>query len=62
MRNAYLDKAIELRPNNVAFASAQIVRRVAPSSGKPGDQAIRHLQLLKLLELQLDGAHNHRLP
>ena len=40
MRNAYLDKAIELRRNNVAYASAQIVRRVAPSSGKPGDQAI----------------------
>jgi len=40
VRNAYLDKLIELRNAQEAFATATIVRRRIPSSGKPGDHAI----------------------
>ena len=40
MRNEFVGKLIELRDNAVPFATAIIVRRLAPSSGKPGDQAV----------------------
>ena len=40
MHKSTLDKYIELSKNNQPFALAQIVRRVNPSSGKPGDKAI----------------------
>lgn len=40
MRNAFIDKIIELRNSTEAYATAMIVRRKIPSSGKPGDQAV----------------------
>ena len=40
MRNEFVDKLIALRNNSEPFATAMIVRRKTPSSGKPGDQAI----------------------
>lgn len=40
MHNSFLQKAVELKAQNIAFATAYIVRRTAPSSGKPGDKAI----------------------
>ena len=40
MHNAFLQKAVELKEQNIPFATAYIVRRTAPSSGKPGDKAI----------------------
>ncbi len=40
MHNAYLDKIIALRESNTPYASAMIVGRKQPSSGKPGDKAI----------------------
>ena len=40
MRNEFIDKLIDLRNNAEPFATAMIVRRTTPSSGKPGDKAI----------------------
>jgi len=40
MHNAFLAKAQELKNNNQPYATAYIVRRKIPSSGKPGDKAI----------------------
>lgn len=40
MHKSFLDKAASLSANNVPFATAHIVRRKNPSSGKPGDKAI----------------------
>lgn len=40
MRNAFLDKISSLRNSTEAYATAMIVRRKIPSSGKPGDQAV----------------------
>ncbi|MEO0340309.1 MAG: XdhC family protein, partial [Bacteroidota bacterium] len=40
MHNAFLYKAQELKDANEAYATAHIVRRKIPSSGKPGDKAI----------------------
>ncbi len=40
MHNDYLKKAIELNQGREAYATAIIVRRKIPSSGKPGDRAI----------------------
>lgn len=40
MHNAYLAKAQELKDTNQPYATAHIVRRKIPSSGKPGDKAI----------------------
>ncbi len=40
MHKSFLDKAAQLSANNEPFATAYIVRRKVPSSGKPGDKAI----------------------
>lgn len=40
MRNSYIDKVNALREQEQAYATATIVRRRQPSSGKPGDKAI----------------------
>jgi xanthine dehydrogenase accessory factor len=40
MHKSFLDKASSLSTNNEPFATAHIVRRKNPSSGKPGDKAI----------------------
>ena len=40
MHSDFLEKAIELNQGRKAYASAIIVRRKIPSSGKPGDRAI----------------------
>jgi len=40
MHKSFLDKASSLSANNEPFATAHIVRRKNPSSGKPGDKAI----------------------
>lgn len=40
MHKTFLDKASTLTANNEPFATAYIVRRKVPSSGKPGDKAI----------------------
>lgn len=40
MHKSFLDKAASLSANNTPFATAHIVRRKNPSSGKPGDKAI----------------------
>ena len=40
MRNKYLDKIIALRESKTPYATAIIVGRRQPSSGKPGDKAI----------------------
>jgi len=40
MRNEFIDKIGTLRNSSEAYATAVIVRRKQPSSGKPGDQAI----------------------
>jgi xanthine dehydrogenase accessory factor len=40
MHNAFLAKAQEFRDSNTPYATAYIVRRKIPSSGKPGDKAI----------------------
>ena len=40
MRNLFLEKAISLNKKAEAYATAMIVRRKIPSSGKPGDKAI----------------------
>ncbi len=40
MRNEFVDKLMELRSELEPFATAMIVRRKTPSSGKPGDKAI----------------------
>lgn len=40
MRNAFIDKINSLRNTSEAYATAIIVRRKIPSSGKPGDQAV----------------------
>lgn len=40
MRNSFLEQAITLNRSNQAYATAHIVRRKIPSSGKPGDKAI----------------------
>ena len=40
MHNAFLTKAKQLKDANEAYATAHIVRRKIPSSGKPGDKAI----------------------
>lgn len=40
MRNEVIDKVLELRTNQTPYAQAAIVSRKAPTSGKPGDQAI----------------------
>jgi len=38
--NTFLEKALILKASNEAYATAFIVRRTMPSSGKPGDKAI----------------------
>jgi len=38
--NTFLEKALTLKSSNEAYATAFIVRRTIPSSGKPGDKAI----------------------
>ena len=40
MHSKILDKMIDLRQRNIPFAHASIVRRKAPSSGKPGDHGL----------------------
>ena len=40
MRNEVLDKMVTLRNQRTPFVIASIVRRKAPSSGKPGDHAL----------------------
>jgi xanthine dehydrogenase accessory factor len=40
MHKSFLDKAASLSANNEPYATAMVVRRKVPSSGKPGDQAI----------------------
>jgi len=40
MRNSYIDKINSLRESEEIYATAIIVRRKQPSSGKPGDKAI----------------------
>lgn len=40
MHNAFLAKAQQLKAENQTYATAFIVRRKIPSSGKPGDKAI----------------------
>ncbi len=40
MHNSFLEKAKLLNQNNEAYAMAFIIRRLIPSSGKPGDKAI----------------------
>ena len=40
MRNVYLEKALALNKKAEPYATAMIVRRKIPSSGKPGDKAI----------------------
>lgn len=40
MHNAFLARVADLNLNNQAYATAIIVRRKIPSSGKPGDKAI----------------------
>jgi len=40
MRDSFLEKALALNQNEESYATALIVRRKAPSSGKPGDKAI----------------------
>lgn len=40
MHNTFLAKATEFKNKNVPYATAYIVRRKIPSSGKPGDKAI----------------------
>ena len=40
MRNSFISKALELNRSGSAYATAMIVRRKIPSSGKPGDKAI----------------------
>lgn len=40
MRNIYLEKAMDLNKKAEPYATAMIVRRKIPSSGKPGDKAI----------------------
>jgi len=40
MRNEFIDKINSLRNTTEAYATAMIVRRRTPSSGKPGDQAV----------------------
>lgn len=40
MLDVYVSKMEELRKRNEPFALATVVRRVAPSSGKPGDKAV----------------------
>ncbi len=40
MRNEFIDKINSLRNSTEAYATAMIVRRKTPSSGKPGDQAV----------------------
>ena len=40
MRNEFIDKINSLQNTTEAYATAMIVRRKKPSSGKPGDQAV----------------------
>lgn len=40
MHSEFLNQAIQLKSTNTPFATASIVRRKNPSSGKPGDKAI----------------------
>jgi len=40
MRDILIEKMMELRKENIPFAHAAIVRRVIPTSGKPGDHAL----------------------
>ncbi len=40
MFDAYINKILELRKKNEGFATATVVRRDAPSSGKSGDKAV----------------------
>jgi xanthine dehydrogenase accessory factor len=40
MLDVYISKIEELKKKNEPFAMAMVVRRVAPSSGKPGDKAV----------------------
>lgn len=40
MHNSFIEKAKLLNQNNEAYAMAFIIRRLIPSSGKPGDKAI----------------------
>jgi len=40
MLNEYLEKALQLNSGKEPYATATIVRRKIPSSGKPGDKAI----------------------
>ena len=40
MHNSFIEKAKLLNENNEAYAMAFIIRRLIPSSGKPGDKAI----------------------
>jgi xanthine dehydrogenase accessory factor len=40
MLDIYVSKIEELKKKNEPFAMATVVRRVAPSSGKPGDKAV----------------------
>jgi len=40
MRNDLIEKMAALVKSNIPFAHASIVRRVAPTSGKPGDHAL----------------------
>ncbi|MDV7391272.1 XdhC family protein, partial [Arthrospira platensis SPKY1] len=40
MRDSFLEKALELNHKAEPYATAVIVRRKIPSSGKPGDKAI----------------------
>ena len=40
MRNEFVDKVMALRNSTEAYATAMIVRRKTPSSGKPGDKAV----------------------
>ncbi|MEL6143071.1 MAG: XdhC family protein, partial [Bacteroidota bacterium] len=40
MHKSFLAKAARLSKENIPFATAYIVRRKSPSSGKPGDKAV----------------------